>query len=486
MRLSRSNSAPPAPQHLPDACPLDAPLATREPSWELEDLSLDMASLRVVTPQPSEPGYAIDSKHVIPYVPYTQCMAQGLNLPPSTTESEIREISDDYANAILKCRINHIWNQHLQDPARGEGISYDQEFVVQPPSALTEFHLFPKLPAEVRIKIWKFVALTPRIVPVELVLQPNPPSPLVSGRPAYSFYPYIAPRFRYPAVLYASFEARKECLQYYELRFMYDRPEDTARYAFNKHADYLYFGADCPRAFDVWKIFYADLDVPRVAISLPSSVGELGMTRYAPFMNRSAADILLDLHGRYNPLHSFPLERQAECLGLKEVRFVVQTPYSYVDPTSVDANVVFHPTCSHGVNDNQRMLRADLETELAKVDNDLPIGTEARTGWVGADTPSFEFTRISYEKDKVSVERKLSGLEVRKIMGSGPEILGKLADSADCQVTLLQPDRQNGYSYQFSIQGPAQGVERMKSAVQEVLNEISRGHGWWSRYWREQ
>jgi hypothetical protein len=60
-------------------------------------------------------------------------MAQGLNLPSNTTESEIREISDDYANAILESRINHIWNQHLQDPTRGEGISYDQEFVVQPP-----------------------------------------------------------------------------------------------------------------------------------------------------------------------------------------------------------------------------------------------------------------------------------------------------------------------------------------------------------------
>ncbi|EKD14950.1 hypothetical protein MBM_06711 [Drepanopeziza brunnea f. sp. 'multigermtubi' MB_m1] len=446
-----------------------------------------MASQRVFTPQSSEPGYTINSKRGIPYLPCTRYMAQGLNLPPRTTESEIRENSDDYANAILKCRNNHIWNQHLQDPTKGEGISYDQEFVVQAPNALTEFHLFPKLPAEVRIKIWKFVALTPRIVPVELVLQPNPPSPLVAGRPSHSFYPYIAPRFRYPAVLCASFEARKECLQYYELRFMYDRPGDTARYAFNKHADYLYFGADYSRSCDVSKIFYADLDVPRVAISLPSL--------------RSAKDILLDLHGRYNPLHSFPLERQAECLGLKEVRFVVQTPYSYVDPTSVDANVVFHSTCSHGVTDKQRILRA----ELAKVDNDLPVGTEARTGWVGADTPSFEFTWILYEKDKVSVERKLSGLEVRKIMGSGPEILGKLAESADCQVSFLESDQQNGYSCQFSIQGPARGVERMKSAVQEVLvskytgrlnagqepticlqNEISRGHGWWSRHRREQ
>ncbi|TVY45163.1 hypothetical protein LOCC1_G003865 [Lachnellula occidentalis] len=82
------------------------------------------------------------------------------------------------------------------------------------PSRLTEFHLFPKLPTELRLKIWVFVLSTPRVLGMRCNIRFNE-SRRYTDTWAKSFASDKPP----PAALHVCQESRHEGLSIYQSNF---------------------------------------------------------------------------------------------------------------------------------------------------------------------------------------------------------------------------------------------------------------------------
>jgi hypothetical protein len=93
---------------------------------------------------------------------------------------------------------------------------------------LSEFTVFPNLPLEIRLKIWKIASFEKRQVDVwsiaEVDYNPMMDSPSTpSTHFGYHYYSSTPP----PAVLHVNQEARTECIKYYTLDFGVERTRDA-------------------------------------------------------------------------------------------------------------------------------------------------------------------------------------------------------------------------------------------------------------------
>jgi hypothetical protein len=109
--------------------------------------------------------------------------------------------------------------------------------------AVKKFTLFPKLPKEIRLKVWQFAAREPRIVEVcqrqdpQYVTQGNDDNDYESSNSAPFYSPTALP------ILQATHEARVIALEHYILSF--PNGEQPAQIYFNPAVDLLYFPAWC-------------------------------------------------------------------------------------------------------------------------------------------------------------------------------------------------------------------------------------------------
>ncbi|KXH30884.1 hypothetical protein CSIM01_01478 [Colletotrichum simmondsii] len=108
-----------------------------------------------------------------------------------------------------------------------------------PPQSLTQFHLFPRLPVELRLKIWNLNLPPPRVVPIRcgakslsFASHAQSPRPSSSGCTSYTAV---------PTNLHACHESRLEALKSYHLSFGMTR--NPGQIFFDKAHDVLYFGA---------------------------------------------------------------------------------------------------------------------------------------------------------------------------------------------------------------------------------------------------
>ncbi|TAQ83871.1 hypothetical protein B7494_g7799 [Chlorociboria aeruginascens] len=88
------------------------------------------------------------------------------------------------------------------------------------PTALTKFHLFRKLPAELRIKIWRLAASVPRIIRYKPV-----------GGSA-------------PGILQASYESREQTCRYYRMYNAHSISRRQADFFIQRGVDILYIDED--------------------------------------------------------------------------------------------------------------------------------------------------------------------------------------------------------------------------------------------------
>ncbi|KAK2062852.1 hypothetical protein LY76DRAFT_504911 [Colletotrichum caudatum] len=108
-----------------------------------------------------------------------------------------------------------------------------------PPRVLRNFHFFPTLPVELRLKIWNFNLPPPRVVPIRcgaksltFASSAEPPRPSTSGCTSYAAV---------PVNLHVCRESRHEALASYRLSFGMTR--NPGQIFFDNAHDVLYFGA---------------------------------------------------------------------------------------------------------------------------------------------------------------------------------------------------------------------------------------------------
>ena len=112
--------------------------------------------------------------------------------------------------------------------------------------ALKEFTLFPKLPKELRIKVWQFAAREPRIVEV---CQSQDAQYITYGTPrddwdSKNSAPFYSPT-ALPVILHINVESRTIALEHYSISFPHD--SHPAQIYYNPAVDILYFPAWCFR-----------------------------------------------------------------------------------------------------------------------------------------------------------------------------------------------------------------------------------------------
>ncbi|KAF8855984.1 hypothetical protein BDZ45DRAFT_804489 [Acephala macrosclerotiorum] len=124
------------------------------------------------------------------------------------------------------------------------------------PSRLETFHPFPKLPVELRLKVWKFVSFLPRIVDVW--------SKNFSIK-CYDYREALIPHYMFtrsppPAILQICRESRNEALKHYTLDFAAERDEGA------------YVVSSKPRIYINWKVDTVCLLQPEDFHGVPSGL----------------------------------------------------------------------------------------------------------------------------------------------------------------------------------------------------------------------
>ncbi|KAK0128287.1 hypothetical protein ONS95_000262 [Cadophora gregata] len=114
-------------------------------------------------------------------------------------------------------------------------------------SALTEFHLFPTLPSELRIKIWETVLSSPRIVHINCEK-----GVIKSNQQQTRFIKSFLSSTPIPPTLHVCRESRYEALSIYKTHFATFKSNYTPYHKTLKAPNYIYvaFGQDTIRCSD--------------------------------------------------------------------------------------------------------------------------------------------------------------------------------------------------------------------------------------------
>jgi hypothetical protein len=141
-------------------------------------------------------------------------------------------------------------NGHSNSYRKGKIIKYSLPPVFESSSQLAEhnrssttFHLFGRLPPEIRYMIWKTACSEPRLIELTWKL-------LVKGFnrgfwTAHHYYHATPNSSKVPAILHALQEARGEALRFYQRRYFTNETngsQETKHVYFNPRVDIIYFG----------------------------------------------------------------------------------------------------------------------------------------------------------------------------------------------------------------------------------------------------
>ncbi|KAH6720842.1 hypothetical protein BKA61DRAFT_709392 [Leptodontidium sp. MPI-SDFR-AT-0119] len=334
---------------------------------------------------------------------------------------------------------------------------------------MTNFPLFPFLPADVRVKIWKHASDHARLIEIAHATTRNVPSP----KDLHYFYTVSPLSCRAPPMLHATFESRKEGLKYYQktaLEFRYPgEPEKLVYY--NPSADILLFKGSCCIGTLIQFCKIASLrkqEFPRVAASsstyfaeccevsfyLPDRVGEPGSNCQ---FETQPLDILRGINttgsemdwGRSKHVsdglnHPSSMDFYPGMPGIKEIFHVVGTLFDQVLPNQVDYTTTLHvKEPREPLADYDHLQDRGLEHWTEQFRQGLPAVWErpAANAWVGRTVPNFSFVRLASAKpyEIANTVRRTEiwsceGIEQSGILYKGVKRI--IESITGCQITL--------------------------------------------------
>ncbi len=346
---------------------------------------------------------------------------------------------------------------------------------------LTDFHLFPKLPTEIRLKIWNSIAQHPRIVAVEFLVEEFiddlDDEDLGSEEPAtwMEWSPRVCPQSRQPPLLQINQEAREEGSRIYEYRRIFGSSEN---YYFNPDVDILYLCANDSSWSATCQIFCDYQVFPRVAIDLGTLQDpELDII---PGLFSRAGRIMADLHGA--DIVEVPIDsdesdewQPSHPMGLQEVFFVNTARATHPEAMDIDHKFEFREADHWGTHTDEMSLTLDFLDQVDLVEKDKPVGENSKTVWIGEDKPTFRFVTFApCLKSGFSGEIiQVSALAANKLKEGESGILTKLLNDTGCEMVIDDLDDVEYCLGEIVIKGPRAGVDRCKKAIEDVLVSYS-------------
>ncbi|KAH6721052.1 hypothetical protein BKA61DRAFT_665812 [Leptodontidium sp. MPI-SDFR-AT-0119] len=354
----------------------------------------------------------------------------------------------------------------------------------EPPKTLTEFHLFPKLPIELRMKVYKLASRQPRIVSLEFkhdIKDPVVRYANLEDLDQIHRAIRVCPASRVPVLMQVHRESRQECMVLYKKEVV----SVSGDYVYvNLWVDVLHFGGHnmCTHAIRVMLLSTKRHILPRVSIDISGTEAlcctEANLTR----RTRRSTEILYCLHGRWrtSPEGKLVYDRFE---GLREVNFVVGSNITHLQPNQIRPDSKFRPALITGDNLEEILLKEELDTWIARVLNEQPLGVSGDT-WIGDKKPSFKFVSFapSYKEDNGKVLEimtaqaaaiwrstfLLSPFECFRYFG----FINRLQRRYHCKITIPPTFPYYDRLREIAIEGAKEDVEKCRRALKEKFADV--------------
>ncbi|PVH76714.1 hypothetical protein DL98DRAFT_535495 [Cadophora sp. DSE1049] len=360
----------------------------------------------------------------------------------------------DFESELIRSSVHNILQKHILR-AVGSGLAATGASIGRcSQKDLTQFHPFPRLPVELRFKIWEMATRQPRIIAIQKVSKLD-----IFGNPCFSplfdqestlipkFSSGLYPKSRTPALLHVNREARKECRQYFERRCLRGCGWECgchSTYYFNLQFDIhmVSFCGNYHLGRSGWDFIKSSQRAfPRLAVILSS----LPPAPEQP--NSRARNLLLDLHG-LSVGHGSKRERFLYPKGLREVFFVVESRLSATNVSEIGYSTRFRPASFDGLTKDVVDFKAELEKLTEDIANDrtvdVPLLRDREDyAWVGDDKPTFSFVSLApvLSCNKFYDFVLASDLQVRNLADVDPEVWRLLVDATRCEIQLPHPSK---------------------------------------------
>ncbi|KAE8442750.1 hypothetical protein EG329_002890 [Mollisiaceae sp. DMI_Dod_QoI] len=338
---------------------------------------------------------------------------------------------------------------------------------------LMVFSPFPRLPAELRCKIWRFAMTQPRLIEMEWGPSRNDENISMGTHQWHR----VSPRSRIPpAVFWVNAESRAEATIVYTLRTFDSitagyKPVPTEKQIyFNDDVDILFFGEhSC-----ITTLMYTPA-VQRIAIHMSGKIEQCCDHDDQTYGVDGGVDTMQALHG-FDPEVTTHSHRFVGVPGLKEVMFVVKSRIWPHGPEEIDDKCILFPTDSNGITPGQGRFKWRLLTDIALVE--LGQGIYVNGGkniWVGNDKPTFSFASIrpiTVGNDlKVCDGIAVSKKDVAKLRRKNWEFLEQLQRRARCDITVLLEEYRGEDPREIALVSDANGVAIAKAEIFKFLGK---------------
>lgn len=295
----------------------------------------------------------------------------------------------------------------------------------------------------------------------------------------HTFYRVASPSRRPPALFSVNIEARKEALKVYQKR-SFDSTAGAREIYFNPDADILYFGegtciSQMMRIFSVNSVFH-NLEIPRIAILSSAKrilccqrwVGEQGIGEKFGIMET--------LHGF--DIENFPTLRG--CPGLKEVYFVTPSHLWEPTPGTIDpSSWGFRNPATDGITKGQRRLKAQLEMDIDRVENNIGLDNVGPNRWIGDNKPTFKFVSFAplavmqtpTTDEKVYDAFEIDDRQYRYLAGRRFDAIAAIKSKTGCDI-LFSLIEYRGQGREIGFSGRKVAVRMASLAVKAKLMKM--------------
>ncbi|KAG4428604.1 hypothetical protein IFR05_015915, partial [Cadophora sp. M221] len=356
----------------------------------------------------------------------------------------------------------------------------------QPPKTLTEFHLFPKLPVELRLKVYKLASRQPRIVALEshhdmddpVVRDANP-----KDRDKLHRSIRACPASRVPILMQVHRESRQECMLLYKKEVVWFLGD----YVYvNPWVDVLHLGGHnmCTQAIRMMLLIAGAKKhiLPRISIDISGTEGlccsEANLTR----RTRRSIETLYGLHGCWSIVggNGFAYHRFE---GLREINFVVGSSITHLQPSEIRPDTKFRPGVLTGDNYEEISLKKQLDSCIERVLNEQPLGL-AGGAWIGDKKPAFKFVSfaLSYKEDNGKVFEIMTAQAAaiwRSTFVPIPfqyfgyfDFVNRLQRRYHCTITMPPASPRYDRLLEIAIEGAKVDVEKCCKALEEKLVDV--------------
>lgn len=260
--------------------------------------------------------------------------------------------------------------------------NYNKLVATPPSTPLTTFQLFPKLPIEIRLRIYRLAAHEPRLIELEHL----------NGYFSHYGYQVARQSRQAPALLQLCRESREEGIHFYEKR-NFQAPgleypsvpiqdDDYRPYIwYSPHVDIILFGKNT--CLNTMRLVVSEHRpyhvIPRVAFLISGN----------SCCGTCPTKVLEALHG--GALYNWRDGDSSGCKGLLELFIVVQSNLFLQETALVTDLVDFRPVSSFGRTKVESDAYREYRSHIAGCENGMGVWSK----WLGGNMPKIEFVSLA-------------------------------------------------------------------------------------------